>query len=336
MRKGIIAAALAMMTIAAGANAELVLHYGHTGETRAASDLPQPTAEQLKNKVVNKSGTITFTATYLDPANVGFNDPTEGAARKQVVQDVFAYLNTIINETGTCDVIFEESLNNGASPTLASAGTLHFTAPSRFSAGLAFDHITTGVDPEGSVADIYSTFNFGHSWYAGSGTVPAGQYDMFSVLLHEIVHGLGISSLTLENGTSAFLVDHSTSVFTTFDDLLRTSPGDVKVWNSSTFAFEGGSLTGGDNSIRFNGTGAQSSFPGGLFPPIYTPNPYQSGSSVAHWQLAAPVPSNAVMRPSIATEVANRELQLFEVDALEDIGYALVPASSVSDWMMHY
>ena len=52
-----------------------------------------------------------------------------------------------------------------------------------------------GDNPSPGEADIYAEFNSsGVSWYLGTGQAPRGQYNLASVVLHELGHGLGITS----------------------------------------------------------------------------------------------------------------------------------------------
>lgn len=269
----------------------------------------------------------TFTVAYQDVINgtgAGFDDPTLGAARRAVVDSVTAYLGTVISDTGNCDLYFQLS-DNADNGFLGFAGTNYFVVPNSFQPGLAYAHITSGVDPSPANPDISSRINFFYT-YNLNPSVPTsgGNYDFFSVLLHEITHGLGIISATDAGGNSVI----SSGVYTTFDEI-AFSAGGIRVWNSSA-TYSGASLTAGNNTIQFRGSGATTAL--GVFPPLHTPGTFSAASSVSHWQLTSPIPGNAVMRPSIATNVDNRVYQPFEISALGDLGYTV--SSSAKEWRL--
>jgi hypothetical protein len=179
---------------------------------------------------------ISFSVIYDDTGTgKGFDDPTFGADAKAVVVDVLIYLDSVLNATGALDIQFNVSQLDGAG-FLGSAGTFYPTGTSNFFNGAAFEHIVNGVDGPGT-ADISATIDFGHPWYFGSGTPPSGQWDFYSVILHEISHGLGFSSLANATGGSNI----GSGVYSEFDDFLETgSPvRDLFFWNGATVIYQG-------------------------------------------------------------------------------------------------
>jgi hypothetical protein len=291
-------------------------------------DWPQvPKAKlQASGAVIRPSATkITFTLTFLDMAShtgKGFDDPTFGADRRAVIQSVVEYIDSVLNHSGGgCQIEFDLSQDDAGISTLASAGPVMWVTngdpgdPDVFSSGFAFEHITTGTDPSGSSPDIGATVNFGHSWYAGTVPVPSGQMDLFSVMLHELTHGLGILSISKSDGAS----DLGGKTFSYYDNLLYTGNGN-KLWDAGA-NFKGTSfwLVGGDGGIRFRGTNATATF--GSYPPIYAPDPWEPGSSMGHW--AEGIVPTPVMNYNIGAGVSRRAYQPFEVSALKDLGYTI-------------
>lgn len=264
------------------------------------------------------AGAITFNVAYKDVANhngIGFDDPTLGATRRATVESILTYLNSILRETGTCDIEFQVSTNIG-SDTLAYAST-YYDNSTTFHPGYAFNHITTNIDPDPSVPDIFVTMDFGYNWNSTTNPVQPSQFDMVTVLLHEITHGLGFASMTQADGTSSFPHD---TVYTVFDNHLYTSGG-TKLWNASGVFNSAAlaSLTGGPGAILFHGTSTNTAF--GSNPPIYTPASFAPGSSMAHWDNGIiPTP---VMTYSETNGVEKRHYQPFEIETLVDLGYHL-------------
>ncbi len=263
---------------------------------------------------MTKAGGIAFTVSYTDTQlhnGIGFDDPASGADRRARVVDILIYLNSVLHESGACDILFLESLHLGTE-TLASAGT-YFDGTPGFTNGYAFEHITTGVAPSDSVPDIEGTVDFGWPWYQGTDTVPNDKVDLFSVLLHEMTHGLGLISVPNASGVSSI----GSHVYTRWDSLLETGNGKT-LFGGAPPSFKGvqNDLLGLANGIVFAGAQARAAY--GNYPPIYAPNPFEEGSSLAHWDTTI----QAVMGPSIGSGKSKRQYAPVDLGALQDIGYS--------------
>lgn len=268
----------------------------------------------------------TFNVEYLDVTNntnVGFDDPVSGATRRATLAAVFAYIATVIDETGSADIEVNPSQLDG-SGALASAGTLFFIT-NNCTSGLVFQHITTGVDPTGSAVDGTMTVDFGYNWNEDQGPVAGGEFDLFSVLLHEVTHALGFLSLTDANGVG---LGGTTTRAGGFDDFIANGNG-LALINCASGAFLGttNDLIGLNNGVKHTGpntAAAWAALGNAGSASLYAPNPYQSGSSTSHWNTNDPaVPSSAVMRHSISAGVEHRVYTTLDLGALADIGYAL-------------
>ncbi|MEM6314666.1 MAG: hypothetical protein AAF743_11285, partial [Planctomycetota bacterium] len=94
-------------------------------------------------------GQVTFNVTYDDvttDTNFGFDDPTQGAARRATVDRVTAYLSTVIDGRGSANLNFRVSENNPNSNTLASFGPTQAANAGQqyFNNGLAYHRIRLG------------------------------------------------------------------------------------------------------------------------------------------------------------------------------------------------
>jgi hypothetical protein len=278
---------------------------------------PFATLRQQTSKLKIASG-ISYSITYADvdrDTDFGFDDPVEGATRRATVDAVLAYLNTVLNHTCTIHIVFNQSWNVPAATTLASAGTIFFVE-NGFQGGIALEHITTGIDPAPGNPDIIGTFNFGKTWNSGLDDPAPGEVDLFSVLLHEFTHGLGVTGLIDATGESV-ITNSNPGAFSFFSLLIQKSDG--------TIFFPPGQL-------RWNHRGPRQRRPGvrrantvaefGSKPAIYAPNPFLSGSSLSHW-IPNVITGSAVMEPSIGAGVKRREYRTFEMAMLEDLGYTL-------------
>ena len=311
-----------ILTVSATGWAELVVYVGSSGRTEVV-DTENPGAHAMPAYppvTTGKAGGVIFYVFYQDVIsnnNRGFDDPTNGAARQARVSDVVAYLATVlIHPDGVCDVKFEASQVDGGG-ALAEGGT-YFSETPGFTNGIAFDHITTGVDPSGSIPDIYVTVDFGWPWYQGTGTPPFDRLDFASVMLHEITHGLGIVGLSDAAGASVI----SLNVYSYWDGFLQTGNGqDLFGGAPPSFLGVAGYLVGNANGVRFNGANAIAAF--GSKPPIYAPDPFQPGSSLAHWNTGGKIAGNAVMEPVFYYGEMIREYAPVDAAALKNIGYSI-------------
>jgi hypothetical protein len=316
-----------LLLMASTSFAETVLFVDSTGrrvfvDTENPGQFAMPEAASTKQL---ETTAIAFTVTYMDVelgTGVGFDDPVLGSARRETAELTLEYLDLMLNETGGCDILFERSETDGFG-FLASAGTYYFDVPG-FTNGVAFDHITTGVDPEFSIPDISAVVDFGWSWNVGSGTPSFTQFDLLSVLIHEITHGLGILGLSDDQGQSYFTPPGG--VFTVWDKFLETGNGN-DLWNDFTAQFIGQPswLLGMDGGVVFAGPNAISAFGGPA--PVYAPFSWEEGSSLSHFDFG--IPGGAVMEPFVNYGEVKREHTPVEIGALQDLGYgdAVAPSS---------
>jgi len=318
---------LAMLCFISGrAFAETVYFVNTLGEVQPVdSNNPGDHAMIAKSGTPMKAGPVTFNVVYNDVVNHtmrGFDDQTAdstygtvGAARRAAISRVLAYVGPLLNESGSCDILFSNS-GQGTSRGLSSGGTYFGTGPELFTNGYAFNHITTGVDPSPSMADISLTFYFDWPWYSDAGSPAYNQYDLDSVFLHELTRSLGIISLSDASGNSI-----SPPVLSRWDNLLETTGTHRKLFNSNTGAFlcSASDLTGGDGGVSFTGIFASTFF--GSKPPVYTPSTFQVGKSLGHWNTGGKIAGNAVMEPNVNAGEVMRKYALVDIGALKDIGY---------------
>ena len=96
--------------------------------------------------VNSASAAFSWNITYDDVVNgsgIGFDDATFGAVRRSTFEAATDYVSSVLDGTGSVDLLVRESLNTGTG-SLASGGTSFFLS-SGFSNGLLFQHATTGV-----------------------------------------------------------------------------------------------------------------------------------------------------------------------------------------------
>lgn len=169
---------------------------------------------------------------------------------------------------------------------------------------------------------------------------PAGQYDLYSVILHEVTHALGFASLINADGTSKFGAGFN--YYSRYDTFLKnnsnsqfliSNTGNCSLYNYSFNTSLNSSVlqpnpsscitqqTTCSTAIKFVGTSTV---------PVYTPNCFDPPSSLSHFEdqcIGAPNGNNTnayfTMTDANGTGVTKRFLKFEERNALGDIGYQL-------------
>lgn len=223
-----------------------------------------------------------------------------------------AYLSVPDTRTLTFTVTGENT-NSG---TLASAGSGLFATPG-FNKTIVQEKIQTGTDLNGGAADGVINWNFYHSWDTDD-SVGAGSFDFKAVAMHELMHTFGFASLTDSAG------NNTDNYWTSFDQFVVDSNGDSPI-DGGTFLWDASyntNLTGGNGGLYFGGANAVAAF-GGLVP-LYTPNPWKSGSSVSHLDTTFFTGDDwKMMNHAVSTGAGVRTLSAIELGMLEDMGYSL-------------
>lgn len=277
-------------------------------DTKAFTSTEPPVRKVLDAKA------ITYNISYEDPANLGFNDPVEGAKRRTRLEEALRYVGDVVRLNGNLDVRVEPSLFNNTGP-LASAGTFYSTAPS-FTNGSAFERLSTGSKPFGGFPEIRIICNFGYNWNFELSSPANNQFDFLSVMVHEITHGIGFASLASPTGASVI----STGVYSHIDRLMIRNTGNRALFGGTPPAFLGTEADLRSNDLAFTGTNAFSRYAQGVNAGIFAPNPFSSGSSLSHWDTGNIV-GGAVMEHAIRQGVNRRQFTNLELGALRDMGF---------------
>lgn len=238
---------------------------------------------------------------------------------------------------------------NSGSAVLGSAGatTAIRDDPSLPLAGTWF-HIGLGnkianVDFAPSLSDVGATFNSdidnnnsclsGTNWYYDvvAGAPLPGTISFYDVVLHEIGHGIGVSTFINKN-TGEKLIG--------FDDIYMTFLEDHNLaggtlWPPMSNAQRLASVIDGPNT-HFTGpavqaivdTGCLTGGVNGGHAMVYAPNPVQGGSSISHWDTTVDRNGTSeIMEPFAVTGATF----LLTFELLEDIGWGPTgPANACS------
>lgn len=308
-------------------------------EKALASD-NDPNIPGLVNCRANTSVTGYFKASFQDvvlDTNVGYDDPIHGQARRNEACQVLQDIGTLIKldtTTVTPSIWFNKDPGNLPANVLAVASS-YYTAysvgpQSYYTAysvgpdnGMLHKYILSHEDPiQGSEALIITNFN-GIGWDVDS-TLNTNTYDLYTVLYHEVLHALGFRGLLpvyiASTGGARFhdtfdLFSYKDSTllnpfFSAVTELLQVPIGNPSPWFiTNTVVYRG---------IK-NIVGAT---PDGIRP-IFSPNPWQTGSSLSHFDMNRAPGQTYIMHPSIGTNT-ERVVHADEKEVLCHLGYRVL------------
>ncbi len=271
------------------------------------------------------AGALIWNVEYLDAAGSGFNDGALGAQRRSTLGSVLSYVSSVLSaENGTIDLRVDASQSDGTG-FLAQGGTyFNPSAPAGYYNGFAYDHVRSGADPSATVPDARILVDFGYAWNSGLGAPAANQYDLFSVLLHEITHTLGFNSQVMQDGSS-FFGSNNPGIFNVFDSYLALAGGPNLFGPGGQFLGFASDLISGN--VVFRSPSSDDDFL------MYSPDPFEDGSSLQHFSGI----SGAVMLPSYSRGSSIRSYSPADCTVLVDIGWSAscgaIPEPS-SGWLL--
>ncbi len=239
-------------------------------------------------------------------------------AARSSLESAATVLSTHIVTTSPVTITFDVTgVYNLFDSTLATAGSDFISDEPGFLPTVVQHKILNGVDSNGATADGEITWNFARQWATGD-TADYSQYDLEAVATHELLHTLGFLSYVDAPGAN------TGQSWTVFDSFLVTSDGTTVIGSDYTWnpAYDT-NLTGGNGGIYFGGTDAVAAY--GDFVPLYTPSPWESGSSLSHLDNNTFVGVNRrMMNPMVLVGRGIRELSPLELAMLADLGYTVV------------
>jgi cysteine-rich repeat protein len=175
------------------------------------------------------------------------------------------------------------------------------------------------VDPLPNELDGVVTVDFGFRWNTESSGPSPLEYDLYSVLLHEVTHALGFVSIVGPDGASALGNEGELGLFSFFDAFL------VRGSTEQPLFLDGGEINASaqdvtSEDVLFAGSRSDAAF--GSFPPVFAPDPFLEGSSIGHWSFATG--ADGVMLPAVGRGEQRREYKAWELQTLADLGYDVV------------
>jgi len=307
----------------------------------------------------------TFNLVNLDGPGEGFNDASAAVPNQtgntgntlgQQRLNVFIAAAAVWEERLVSPVPIDIDINmdpldcDAFGAVLGSAGPQNAFAnfPNAPIAGVAYVVATAnsraGVDLDPIRSDISATFNvdidnnnqclFGTNWWLGIATpAPAGTISLFDTVLHEIGHGLGVSSLVALAPIPQFGIEAGDFLTGDIPPVYALNLRDESLgrnWNQITSAqriasaTNTGNLVWSGNSATVNSVHLDAVSRTNDRVRIFAPNPVQLGSSVSHWDTA--LSPDELMEP-FATDTSDERSTL---QMLEDVGWQIVNPGGVN------
>lgn len=286
-----------------------------------------------KTEIVTAVGNnVSFSITFNDDESEGFFDRNLGRARR----DAFRFAANIWaqNLQGPAEISVQATMTphggDQFSAVLASAAPGQFwrnfkNAPMRdVQYPECLVEIISGMDPDAKTFEINVDFNSDvdeddvlgtRGYYYGTDGSNGTDFDFVTITLHELTHGLGFCGSFNSDGSHGysgykliydhFLVNTSGKLLTTLSPSPTNVTGNNVFWNGllGLYAF--------DND--FGGTGRL---------PLFSPTPWDSGSSISHLDETTFAGDWELMTPHNDGDVVH-ELDAIVLGILQDIGHSL-------------
>lgn len=218
--------------------------------------------------------------------------------------------------------------------TISKSGVLGNSSITGFVTGSAIDALNPGAfypitvaekiagksfNPD-SDADIELVVNNSANWYYGTdGNTPPLQYDLVTVVLHELCHGLGFfDSMVAGNTIASYGLNFKPLVFDTFvENLSGQKLTDTALFeqNSNGLYLQ---LVGGQ--LYFSAP-LTDNYTSGIRPRLYAPSTWDEGSSVSHLDETRTSQINSLMTPYIDKGEAIHDPGKLTMSILGDIGW---------------
>lgn len=179
--------------------------------------------------------------------------------------------------------------------------------------------------------EIVANFNASFDWYFGLDGAASDRFDLVTVTLHEIGHGLGfVGSLRTFNGVGAWGVD-APSLPIVYDTLVMTGTG-RRIIDGSAFPNNSTALAQALTSqhVLFGRPGSSTH----SAPQLFAPNPWAPGSSIAHLNDSAYPRGdvNSLMTPSVGPGEVIHDPGPIARGMLVDLGWPTTDAAEVQQY----
>ena len=218
---------------------------------------------------------------------------------------------------------------------LASAGPLAFmqnfpNAPEQdVFYPVALANSIAGADMAPGTADLVVNLGNGVNFFFGTdGNPPPGTFDFVTIALHELGHGLGFVDGGNVNGAGLGDINGGGDPFI-FDLFVVDGDGNSVLDLPNPSIELGDFFVSGD--VFVDGEAAVEAL-NGVNPELFAPNPFQGGSSIAHWDEAVfpPGDPNSLMTPAAGPAESNFNVGDITRGHFSDMGWVLADQGPVN------
>jgi hypothetical protein len=284
-----------------------------------------------------KGAHVNAATSDIEVTYTGFDVDARGEAAQQVFEAAVTVWESLIVSDETIHVA-ANWVNLGSGGVLGSAGpgNIFLLSDKRWYPTPLAEALCACDASEGAF-DIEADFNkVFDNWYLGTDGNAGSKHDFYTVVLHELGHGLGFLSSFDSTGTGAAygFYDTVTDKYRPmlFDTLEydRATSGNLMVSYPNHSTTLKAQLT--DGTVFFGGSNVVATL--GHRAALYAPSPWNQGSSNSHLdEDAFPAGTvNALMTPYLSTGEVIHDPGPVTLAVLEDIGWTISePASAAPD-----
>ena len=167
--------------------------------------------------------------------------------------------------------------------------------------------------------DIIVTYNPTRNWNFTSTNLTSSQFDFVTVILHEILHGMGFASSAFQNLSGNYQTSGSRSLPSAYTNSLENRAGENIVAIYEDESTELGIQLQSNGLFLRTPSFANSTD----LPKIYAPGSYQSGSSISHLDEATYRNTpHSLMKPSIAPGAIVHDPGDITLNIMYDLGWS--------------
>lgn len=304
---------------------------GRSGGERSRKRLAESRALAIEALESRALLAVTFQLNFVADGSIGFNDATNGAARKAAAQTVATRVGSWFNHTATVQVDMRND-NNAGDNYLAEV-----TTPPPSQSGDGFFHTVMGqkivtngaTDPNGATVDTTMTFNWANSFELAD-TFTAGEYDFQATMAHELMHAVGFTANLNFNGSSAY--GGGAKNWSKFDQFITNAAG-APVINQTTFVTDQAVWqpirTAGTNKVFFGGPQTKA-VTGGAGLKLYAPGSFDIASSISHSDDDAPEIASQTHNMTAAQDFGRnaRGFHISEIGVMKDLGFSMIDTTA--------
>jgi hypothetical protein len=305
---------------------DLIKNSSVTGKCYAGNKVTRmyiPPPKEYFRKVGSKSGaTIIVYYTGFSTQSKAAVEYAASILRTLLPADTRFTINASWEKITTAGILAQSSITNYVGGSVINALNPLSYYPIALAEKIAGKNLNQDIE-----GDITLAVNSSINWYLGTdGNTPGNKYDLVTVALHEMCHGLGFFDSFSSDGISGtYGINSIPVIYDTFvENLAGNKLTDTLKYPNSSGALEG-QLVG--NQLYFNGpllSNYTSSNPvryTSTRARLYAPSTWDAGSSVSHLDETATLREDALMTPFINLSEAIHDPGKFTFSILGDIGW---------------